>query len=73
MDIKQVIERAGGAAHIAQVLGITRQAVHQWRKIPIDRVLTIERLSGVNRREIRPDKAFLWEDSTVPKGTSSCG
>lgn len=36
-------------------LGISAQAVSQWRRIPVSRVLDVERLTGVRREELRPD------------------
>jgi len=42
---------------VAKALGISRQAVGQWFKgeIPAERVLELERLTGVPRYELRPD------------------
>jgi DNA-binding transcriptional regulator YdaS (Cro superfamily) len=49
-------ENAGGPAAIAKALkDLTPQAVSQWKKIPADRVLDMERLSGISRHELRPD------------------
>lgn len=48
--------KAGGPAALAKALGgITSQAVSQWRKIPADRTLEVERLTGISRYELRPD------------------
>lgn len=47
---------AGGPAALAKALGgITSQAVSQWKRVPADRVLAVERLTGVSRHELRPD------------------
>lgn len=40
---------------LAQDLNITKQAVYQWRKVPPERVLDIERITGIPREELRPD------------------
>jgi DNA-binding transcriptional regulator YdaS (Cro superfamily) len=45
----------GGGAAIARALGISRQAIYQWRRVPPERVIELERLSGVPRSELRPD------------------
>ena len=45
----------GTSAELARRLGISRQAVLQWRRIPAERVIDIERLTGVPREELRPD------------------
>lgn len=47
---------AGGVAEIAKAIGsITPQAVSQWRRVPPNRVLDVERVTGVSRHELRPD------------------
>ncbi|PDT55065.1 MULTISPECIES: Cro/CI family transcriptional regulator [Sinorhizobium] len=49
-------EIAGGPAAIAKALGdVTPQAVSQWKRIPADRVLEMERITGISRHELRPD------------------
>lgn len=48
-------ERAGGTAKLAEKLGITSQAISQWRRIPVERVLEIETATGVPRSVLRPD------------------
>lgn len=47
---------AGGTAALAKLLGgLTSQAVSQWRKVPAERVLDVERVTGISRHELRPD------------------
>jgi DNA-binding transcriptional regulator YdaS (Cro superfamily) len=56
--IDRAIEAVGGRRQLAEACGVRYQAVHKWRKqgrIPAERVLTIERVSGVSRSELRPD------------------
>ncbi|MFB9952069.1 transcriptional regulator [Rhizobium puerariae] len=49
-------EKAGGPAALAKALGgVSSQAVSQWKKVPAERVLDVERLTGVSRHELRPD------------------
>lgn len=41
---------------IATELGITAGAVSQWRNgVPAERVLDVERITGISRHELRPD------------------
>jgi predicted DNA-binding protein YlxM (UPF0122 family) len=40
---------------IAEKLKLSRQAIYQWKRVPVDYVLILERLTGVPRQEIRPD------------------
>ena len=48
-------ERAGGRAKLAERLGITPQAISQWREIPVDRVMDVEAVTGIPRSTLRPD------------------
>jgi DNA-binding transcriptional regulator YdaS (Cro superfamily) len=45
----------GGRAQLARALGITKASTHEWRVVPVLRVLAVERVSGVSRHELRPD------------------
>jgi DNA-binding transcriptional regulator YdaS (Cro superfamily) len=49
------IEQAGGPSAVGRALGISPQAVGQWRRIPAERVIAVEALSGVSRHLMRPD------------------
>ena len=53
----RIIKAAGSQAELARALDIKPQSVIKWRGrgVPPDRVLEIERLTGVSRHEIRPD------------------
>jgi|TARA_R110000796_G_scaffold21207_3_gene62514 DNA-binding transcriptional regulator YdaS (Cro superfamily) len=42
-------------SRLAEGLGITTQAISQWRRVPAERVLSVERLTGVCRQDLRPD------------------
>jgi DNA-binding transcriptional regulator YdaS (Cro superfamily) len=53
--LREAIRRVGGLAALARQLGISPQAVQQWRIAPAVRTLEIERLTGVSRYELRPD------------------
>lgn len=53
--LETAIEIAGGAIPLAEALGISRQAVQQWKQVPPERVLQVERITGVSRYALRPD------------------
>jgi DNA-binding transcriptional regulator YdaS (Cro superfamily) len=53
--LQQAIERVGGRRELARLLGISHQAIAHWRRVPAERVLIIERLTGVTRHALRPD------------------
>jgi hypothetical protein len=45
----------GMAVRIAEALGIDKQAVYQWKKVPPLRVLTVSEIIGMPPEKIRPD------------------
>jgi hypothetical protein len=47
--------KRGALSQLAVALGVTAQAVHQWEVVPIDRVLDVERITGISRQKLRPD------------------
>lgn len=58
-----------GAANLARYLGVTPQAVNEWKKakrpIPVDRCAQIElaTFGGVTRKDLRPDDWHLiWPE-----------
>ena len=53
--IDEAIALAGGGAELARALGLQRQAIYQWTRIPPHHVLKIEALTGVSRHRLRPD------------------
>lgn len=57
--LEEVIEFVGTANELARRLGVTKQAVRQWRirYVPADRVKAIVQLSEgrVSHRDLRPD------------------
>jgi DNA-binding transcriptional regulator YdaS (Cro superfamily) len=56
MDATQIaIKKAGGPTALARLLGVTPQAVGQWKMVPADKVLQVEQISGVSRHALRPD------------------
>lgn len=55
--IARAIEAVGGQTALAKILGITTQAISQWKRVPPAHVLAIETATGgrVTRHEMRPD------------------
>jgi DNA-binding transcriptional regulator YdaS (Cro superfamily) len=54
---------AGGSSALARGLGLTPQAVLQWKAVPAERVLEVEKISGVSRYRLRPDVFGTLRDS----------
>lgn len=53
--LQKAIDAAGGIGALARGLGIKQPSVSSWAKVPSDRVLAIEALTGVSREDLRPD------------------
>ena len=51
----EALKPLGGGAELARRVNLTRQAIYQWDRIPAELVLTVEKISGVPRHELRPD------------------
>lgn len=52
---QEAIKAVGGPTNLGRLIGISRQAVEQWRLVPPERVLEVERVTGVSRYRLRPD------------------
>lgn len=56
--ISKAVEKVGGQSALAKILGVSSQAVNKMfasGRVPAERVLAIEKASGVPRHELRPD------------------
>lgn len=49
------IEAAGGRRRLGRLLGISHQAISLWDRVPPERLVDIEVLTGVPREVLRPD------------------
>lgn len=51
------LDRLGRRIAVARKLGVSPSTITRWSSegIPADRVLEIERVTGIPRRELRPD------------------
>ncbi len=55
--VARVIEAAGGKSALAKHLGLHRQALDYWRRVPAHHVIQVEQFiqKKITRHEIRPD------------------
>jgi DNA-binding transcriptional regulator YdaS (Cro superfamily) len=54
--IQEAIAKAGGMRALARAIGIRYQSIQAWRnRIPAERVLDVERVTGISREKLRPD------------------
>ena len=64
--VEEGAEKVGGLGKLADGLGITHQAFYSWKKVPAERVLDFERLTGISRYVQRPD-IYGVEPAPVPQ------
>jgi DNA-binding transcriptional regulator YdaS (Cro superfamily) len=53
--LRRAIKAAGSITNLSLLLRITTQAIAQWDRIPLSRVIQVERVTGVDRTKLRPD------------------
>jgi TorA maturation chaperone TorD len=53
--LEEAIRAAGGVGALAQKIGISQPSVSNWSKVPADRVISVEAVTGVARDVLRPD------------------
>lgn len=53
--LEKVIAHAGNRARLAALLGVSRAAVCMWRHVPLHHLASVEKITGIPRRELRPD------------------
>ena len=53
--LQEAIKAVGGVGALARALGISQPSVSNWQKVPPERVIAIEQISGVARGVLRPD------------------
>lgn len=51
----RAVDAIGSYAALARALNKTRAGVWQWKKVPAERVLAVEQVTGVSRHDLRPD------------------
>ena len=56
--LRRAIKAAGNKSALARLLGCTRQCVSGWKRVPLVRVVAVEKATGVPRAELRPD---VWD------------
>jgi TorA maturation chaperone TorD len=53
--LDEAIRAAGGVGALARKIGISQPSVSNWARIPAERVLSVEAVTGVDRSVLRPD------------------
>jgi TorA maturation chaperone TorD len=53
--LDEAIRVAGGVGALARKIGISQPSISNWSRVPAERVLSIEAVTGVERTVLRPD------------------
>jgi TorA maturation chaperone TorD len=53
--LEVAINAVGGVGALARALGISQPSVSNWQRIPPERVIAVEQITGVGRHLLRPD------------------
>lgn len=53
--VRRAAERVGGVPALAREIGVSRQALYQWTRIPAGKVGSLSRATGLSERLLRPD------------------
>jgi hypothetical protein len=53
--VAAAIKAAGGLRALARKLGIRREVIEQWKRIPVERLQTVAKVTGLPQHVLRPD------------------
>jgi TorA maturation chaperone TorD len=53
--LEEAIKAAGGVGALAQKIGISQPSVSNWARVPAERIMLVETVTGVARTVLRPD------------------
>ena len=60
--LNEAIRAAGGVSELARQIGISQPSVSNWTRVPAERVVIVETVTGIHRAILRPD---LYGDDAV--------
>jgi TorA maturation chaperone TorD len=64
--LEQAIRAAGGVTELARRIGISQPSVSNWSRVPAERLLAVEAVTGVAREILRPDLYAQSADGSDP-------
>jgi DNA-binding transcriptional regulator YdaS (Cro superfamily) len=53
--LELALQQAESMTKLAESVGVGVSAISQWKRVPAERVLSVERATGVSRQKLRPD------------------
>ena len=69
--MRLAIEAAGGIGALARGLGIRQPSVSGWSRVPAERVVAVEKMTGINREQLRPDLYATVADTATRQATTT--
>jgi TorA maturation chaperone TorD/DNA-binding transcriptional regulator YdaS (Cro superfamily) len=63
--LEQAIRAVGGVTELARRIGVSQPSVSNWTRVPAERVLTVEAVTGVARAVLRPDLYGEGKDAGI--------
>jgi len=67
ISIKEIAAKVGGVVSLSTQLGLSRGAVSQWKKVPLERVSSVSKLTGIPREVLRSDVFGKCEEDNQSK------
>jgi TorA maturation chaperone TorD len=62
--LDEAVRAVGGVSELARKIGISQPSVSNWTRVPAERVLIVEAVTGVDRKVLRPDLYSEASDAT---------
>lgn len=63
----------GRRQRLAEALKVFPSALSQWSQVPADRVIEVERITGISRHELRPDLSRIFIEAPKPDQEERAG
>lgn len=62
--LEEAVRAVGSVSELARKIGISQPSVSNWSKVPAERVLIVEAVTGIDRKILRPD---LYDTTQQPQ------
>jgi len=53
--VAEAAAKVGGIAELARLMGVKHPTFYRWKKVPPQRVMQLENVTGISRHRLRPD------------------
>ena len=63
--LQEAIRAAGGVTELARRIGVTQPSVSNWRRVPAERVLAVEEVTGVKPVSLHHDISTATGEEVV--------